>query len=153
MRLIVAAVGRARGSVEQGLVDTYRPRLAGGLDVREVPVAKARSAAERRRRESVDLRKAVPPGAKIVALDPRGRVLDSVAFAQAIADWRDGGIREVAFLIGGADGLDPALRSSADLVLSLGAMTWPHLLVRAMLAEQLFRAQCLLSGHPYHRND
>ena len=93
----------------------------------------------------------VPVGAVVVALDETGKTLNSVAFAEKLKVWRDEGVRDVAFLIGGADGLDDAVRNRADLVMSFGAMTWPHLLVRGLLAEQIYRAQCILSGHPYHR--
>jgi 23S rRNA (pseudouridine1915-N3)-methyltransferase len=94
---------------------------------------------------------AVPKGAVKVALDSQGVALSSEALADRLRAWRDGGASDLAFLIGGAGGLDPAVREAADLVLSLGPMTWPHILVRALLAEQLYRAQTILAGHPYHR--
>ncbi|HRO12531.1 23S rRNA (pseudouridine(1915)-N(3))-methyltransferase RlmH, partial [Amaricoccus sp.] len=94
---------------------------------------------------------ALPKGASLAALDERGRALDSPGFARLLRDAADGGARELAFAIGGADGLDPALRDRADHLLSLGPMVWPHLLVRAMLAEQLYRAASILAGTPYHR--
>ena len=87
----------------------------------------------------------------IIALDERGEAMSSVALARRLEAWRDGGKREVRFLIGGADGLSEAERQSADLLLSFGTVTWPHLLARAMLAEQLFRATSILANHPYHR--
>jgi 23S rRNA (pseudouridine1915-N3)-methyltransferase len=93
----------------------------------------------------------VPAGAALVALDRRGKVLDSQGFADRLARWRDNSVSDVAFLIGGADGHTETLLKEAELVLSFGAMTWPHLLARAMLAEQIYRAQQLLAGHPYHR--
>ena len=89
--------------------------------------------------------------ARIVALDERGRTETSDAFARRLAHWRDDGVRTVGFVIGGADGLDETVRKKADFVLSFGALTWPHMLVRAMLAEQIYRAQSILAGHPYHR--
>jgi 23S rRNA (pseudouridine1915-N3)-methyltransferase len=94
-----------------------------------------------------------PPGPATitVALDERGPSLASTALAERLGRWRDDSIREVRFLIGAADGHDQAVRDSADLLLGLGAATWPHLLARAMLAEQLFRATSILAGHPYHR--
>ncbi|MGR3540647.1 MAG: 23S rRNA (pseudouridine(1915)-N(3))-methyltransferase RlmH, partial [Hasllibacter sp.] len=94
---------------------------------------------------------AVPGGAAIVALDERGRAMTSPDFAGWLARARDDGARDCAFLIGGADGLDPPLRDRADLVLSFGPMVWPHMLARAMLAEQLYRATQILAGTPYHR--
>src|SRR5258708_6718042 len=90
-------------------------------------------------------------GGRVVALEARGNPLDSAGLARQLGRWRDQGARDVAFLIGGADGLDPTVTEAADLVLSLGAMTWPHALARVMLAEQLYRAETILSGHPYHR--
>ena len=94
--------------------------------------------------------RAVPDGAALVILDERGRMLDSPEFAARIGDWRDQA-RDICFLIGGADGIDVPLRSRADLVISFGRMVWPHMLVRVMLAEQLYRAATILAGSPYHR--
>ena len=94
----------------------------------------------------------MPPGARLVALDERGAVWSSRDFADRLAAWRDGGTAALAFAIGGADGLARAVTERADAVLSLGAMTWPHLLARGMLLEQLYRAQQILAGHPYHRD-
>ena len=91
------------------------------------------------------------PGTKRVLLDERGEVMGSMAFAQVIGRWRDDGFREARFLIGAADGFGDAERAGADLLLSFGRATWPHLLARAMLAEQLFRATSILANHPYHR--
>ncbi len=102
-------------------------------------------------REAALLRATVPKGARVVALDGGGRGLGSLAFAERLGQWRDDGVGDVAFLIGGADGLEAKLRDDADFVLALGPQTWPHLLVRGLLAEQLYRAECIASGHPYHR--
>ncbi len=114
-------------------------------------IADARgSALEIKRREAAGLLAAIPPGAWAVALDLGGRVTGSAALAAQLTGWRDAG-RSLAFVIGGAEGLDASVLARADHVLSLGALTWPHLLVRVMLAEQLFRAQAIASGHPYHR--
>jgi 23S rRNA (pseudouridine1915-N3)-methyltransferase len=101
--------------------------------------------------EAALLRRAVPPGAALVALDERGQMLSSPDLAALIAGWRDAGRGDAAFVIGGADGLDPGLRTAADRVLSLGPMVWPHALARAMLAEQIYRATTILAGTPYHR--
>ena len=97
------------------------------------------------------LRRAIPNEAKVVALDERGRTFSSPDFANLLSGWRDCCVRDVAFLIGGADGLDPTLRDSAHVQLSFGPMVWPHMLARLMLAEQLYRAVTILSGTPYHR--
>jgi 23S rRNA (pseudouridine1915-N3)-methyltransferase len=95
---------------------------------------------------------ALPPGARLVALDERGTAWSSRGLADRLGQWRDQGTATLAFAIGGAEGLDRQLIARADAVLSLGAMTWPHLLVRGMLLEQLYRAQQILAGHPYHRD-
>jgi 23S rRNA (pseudouridine1915-N3)-methyltransferase len=94
---------------------------------------------------------ALPARIPLIALDERGWAYSSRALADRIATWRDRGVPELAFAIGGADGLDAAVMDRAEAVLSLGPMTWPHLLVRGMLLEQLYRAQQILAGHPYHR--
>ena len=97
------------------------------------------------------LGRAVPAGAIIVALDERGALISSPEFAAHLAKWRDDGRQDVAFVIGGADGIAPILRDRAEYALSFGKMVWPHLLVRVMLAEQLYRATTILGGGPYHR--
>jgi 23S rRNA (pseudouridine1915-N3)-methyltransferase len=97
------------------------------------------------------LARAVPSGAVLVTLDERGKLLTSPEFATQLARWRDAGRQDVAFVIGGADGIDPSLRAKADFSISFGQMVWPHMLVRVMLAEQLYRAANILSGGPYHR--
>jgi 23S rRNA (pseudouridine1915-N3)-methyltransferase len=98
------------------------------------------------------LSRAVPAGAVLVCLDERGRVMTSPAFAAQMAAWRDGGRQDVAFVIGGADGLAPDFRARADMAISFGSMVWPHMLVRVMLTEQLYRAATILAGSPYHRS-
>jgi 23S rRNA (pseudouridine1915-N3)-methyltransferase len=116
-----------------------------------VEIAEARgSAVEKRRREAAALLAALPAAAFVVALDLGGKAPDSESFAALLARWLDAG-RPVAFVIGGAEGLDASVLARADYVLSLGRLTWPHLLVRVMLAEQLFRARAIAAGHPYHR--
>jgi 23S rRNA (pseudouridine1915-N3)-methyltransferase len=101
--------------------------------------------------ESELLTRACAAGSMIVVLDERGSMITSPDFADEIARWRDGGRQNVSFVIGGADGIDPALRARADRAISFGQMVWPHRLVRVMLAEQLYRAATILSGGPYHR--
>ncbi|MEL7115277.1 MAG: 23S rRNA (pseudouridine(1915)-N(3))-methyltransferase RlmH [Pseudomonadota bacterium] len=155
MRLHVCAVGRLRAGPEKDLFDDYISRCdrtgralgLGPVSIHEVEDKKGGGMAA----EAALLEKAVPKGAKIVALDERGKLLSSSDFAAKLADWRDTGAQETAFLIGGADGLAPDLRSKADLSLSLGKMVWPHMLARVMLAEQLYRATAILAGTPYHR--
>lgn len=151
MRLLVAAVGRARGSAAGALFDEYARRMTWPLDLREVEVKQALPPPRLKAREGALLLATVPKGSRVVALDETGRNLDSAAFAALLGGWRDEGVPHAAFLIGGADGHDEPVRAAADLTLSFGAMTWPHLLARAMLAEQLYRATTILAGHPYHR--
>ncbi len=155
MRLHVCAVGRMRSGPERALCDDYRHRFdrtgralgLGPLTIAEVEDRKGGGMAA----EATLLSGAIPKGALVCVLDERGRSLSSPDFAKTLARWRDGGRQDAAFLIGGADGLDPDLRDSADFALSLGAMVWPHMLVRAMLCEQLYRAATILAGSPYHR--
>lgn len=151
MRLHIIAVGRLKPGPHEALARHYAERLAWPLTVREVEEKRPLSPPELKEREAALLLAAVPAGATIIALDERGKTLTSEAFAQRIAAWRDGSVSDLAFLIGGAEGLAEVARRKAHFVLSLGPMTWPHLLVRGMLLEQLYRAQQILAGHPYHR--
>ena len=148
MHLYIIASGRMRRGVESDLFDHYRKRIRWPLDLREIDDRKANS---RRDREGPAILAAVPDGAVVVALDERGRSLASEAFARLMAEWRDSGITDLAFVIGGVDGLSEDVRLRADLLVAFGTATWPHLLVRGMLVEQLYRAQQILLGHPYHR--
>ena len=151
MRLWIAAVGRWRRAASGSVYEDYARRLTWPLELREVELRQTLPPEKRKIRESEKLLAAVPAGAVMVALDEKGKTLSSREFALKLGAWRDDGVADLAFLIGGADGLDQSIREKAALVLSLGAMTWPHLLVRGMLAEQLYRAQSILTGHPYHR--
>jgi 23S rRNA (pseudouridine1915-N3)-methyltransferase len=156
MRIVICAVGRARAGPLRTLFEDFAgrveaTRLFGRCALREVEERRALPAAELKAREGDLLLAAIPKNAALVALDASGQSLTSEAFAARLANWRDGGLADLAFVIGGADGLDKSVIAKADLVLSLGAMTWPHLLVRAMLAEQIYRAATILQGHPYHR--
>lgn len=151
MRLWLAAVGRVKPGPELDLFNQYSKRLAAPVVVREVEEKRPLPTAERMSREAELLLGALPPQAVVVALDERGKAMGSVDFATRLSRWRDDGVADLAFVIGGADGHDEAVRQRAALLLSFGAMTWPHMLVRAMLAEQLWRAQAIASGHPYHR--
>ena len=151
MRVLIAAVGRMKAGPLRDLYNEYVDRMTWPVALREVEIRKTLTVDERRRQEADLLRAAVPSGARRVVLDERGASLSSEFFAHRLEGWRNEGGGDVAFLIGGADGVDQSLRTEADLVLSLGLMTWPHMLVRGMLAEQLYRAQQILAGHPYHR--
>jgi 23S rRNA (pseudouridine1915-N3)-methyltransferase len=158
MRIIVAAVGRLKRGPERDLAERYRDRAvkAGraiglrSLDVVEIAESRAREAQRRMLEESIALANVIPKDAATVLLDPGGEAVDSGSFAKRLRGWNDSG-RDVAFVIGGPDGLAPTLSDQADLHLAFGALTWPHQLVRIMLLEQLYRATTILSGHPYHR--
>ncbi len=155
MRVSICAVGRLRAGPEQTLIDDYltrfdrtgRPLALGPAQVSEVEDKKGGGMSA----EADLLRRAIPKGALICTLDERGKLLSSPDFAELLSKWRDDGRQDLAFVIGGADGIDPTLRAEADYAISLGKMVWPHMLVRVMLAEQLYRASNILAGGPYHR--
>jgi 23S rRNA (pseudouridine1915-N3)-methyltransferase len=151
LKLTVVAVGRAKDGPEQALWASYTKRLTWPVALKEVEVKGNPPPAERMAKEGTLLLAGVPSGATTVVLDGRGQALSSSGFAARLGRWRDDGVKELAFLIGGADGHAPEVLQRAQFLLSLGPMTWPHLLARAMLAEQLYRAHSILSGHPYHR--
>jgi len=137
--LHIVARGKIGRSPEADLVERYLKRIAWPTKVTEL--------ADRGGRLPAPAANSI-----IVVLDERGRALSSTELARTLEGWRDSGKREARFVIGAADGHDDAQRQSADLLLSFGTATWPHLLVRAMLAEQLFRATSILANHPYHRD-
>lgn len=145
----VIAVGRLRGGPEAELFARYASRLRPALGLVEIPEGRG-APAEVKRREGVALLAALPAHAFVVALDLGAAAPDSARLAVLCERWQGLG-RPVCFLIGGAEGLDGPVLARADHVLSLGPLTWPHFLVRGMLAEQLYRAQSILTGHPYHR--
>lgn len=159
MRIGVYAVGRMKSGPERELADRYFDRFAKlgsgfGLDfagVDELPESRLASADLRKRDEAERLSARMPAGAAILILDERGKNLSSEEFSARLASLRDSGTRDAAMVIGGPDGHDPAIRERAALVISFGAQTWPHQMVRFMLAEQLYRAATILAGHPYHR--
>jgi 23S rRNA (pseudouridine1915-N3)-methyltransferase len=152
MRLSIVAVGRLRAGPHEALVRHYAERLTSPLVIREVEEKRPLPPTKLREREAALLLAASPLGATLIALDERGTSMSSEAFARRLAAWRDAGVADLTFLIGGAEGLADSLRQKAALLLSLGPMTWPHLLARGMLLEQLYRAQQILAGHPYHRS-
>lgn len=160
MRISIAAVGRMKNGPERELVARYLERAQGagrplaltGFDVFELSESRAGSAAARKAEEAKAIRASLPDGI-VVALDERGKAVTSETFASQLGRWRDDGRAAVGFVIGGADGIDPDFVKSADLVVSFSPMVWPHQLVRIMLAEQLYRATTILSGHPYHRGE
>lgn len=155
MRVHVCAVGRLRAGPEHDLITDYMTRFdrtGRGLGLGPAQVIEVEDKKGGRQAAEADLlRRAVPKGALICALDERGPIVTSPEFANSLAKWRDAGRQDVAFLIGGADGIAPDLRGDANQLLSFGKMVWPHMLARVMLSEQLYRAASILSGAPYHR--
>lgn len=159
MRVILAAVGRLKDGGERELFERYHTRFdqagralsLGPMTLAELPESRAAEPALRKADESARLMKAASTASVIIALDETGRQETSAAFARRLAQWRDEGAGTIAFLIGGPDGHGPDALAAARLTLSLGPMTLPHGLARVVLAEQLYRAVTILSGHPYHR--
>jgi 23S rRNA (pseudouridine1915-N3)-methyltransferase len=150
MRLTIVAVGRARSGPERQLFENYAGRLPWRVNLKEID-ERGGDYESRRMREGERILAALPAQSTLVALHPAGAVQSSEDLARRLAAWRDDNVRDLAFAIGGADGLDETVLARADIKLSFGPMIWPHLLARVMLAEQLFRAHSILTGHPYHR--
>jgi 23S rRNA (pseudouridine1915-N3)-methyltransferase len=151
MRITIVAVGRFKRDPTRELFDAYRQRCRWEIALKEVVARRGGDAAAQQADEADQILAALPGRASLVALDAGGRALTSAQFADWLGTRREAGEREIAVAIGGADGLTDAVRARAQLVLAFGAMTWPHMLTRVLLAEQLYRAQCILDGHPYHR--
>lgn len=153
MRLQILAVGRLKDGPERDLTDDYLRRagaMARGLGFKGPDEAEVASGGGMEA-EGARLLAKLPEGARILRLDEGGENLTSDAFASRLSRWRDDGLRDACFLIGGAEGYSPEVRAAAPMTLAFGVQTWPHRLVRAMLAEQLYRAMTILAGTPYHK--
>jgi 23S rRNA (pseudouridine1915-N3)-methyltransferase len=151
MQFGLVAVGRARKGAMRELFEDYAARLNPKISLKEVEERRPLKGDELKRREAQLLLEAIPIDAYVIALDGRGKQLSSEALALKIQSLQDDGQRSALFVIGGADGHDQSLLERANFTLSLGPQTWPHMLVRVMLAEQIYRADSILRGHPYHR--
>ena len=159
MKIVVISIGRLKQGPERELAERYRERFDDigrklgfrGLEVHEIPESRARDAASRIAEEATAIAALMPEKCVLVALDERGKNIDSAAFARELGRWRDEGLGNTIFTIGGADGLSPDLQAKAKLRIAFGSATWPHQMVRVMLLEQLYRAATILAGHPYHR--
>jgi 23S rRNA (pseudouridine1915-N3)-methyltransferase len=159
MKIVVVAIGRLKQGPERELAERYRERFEDigrklgfrGLEIHEIPESRARDTATRIAEEAAAISALIPEKYVLVALDERGKNIDSAAFAQALGRWRDEGVANTIFTIGGADGLSPDLQRKAKLRIAFGSATWPHQMVRVMLLEQIYRAATILAGHPYHR--
>lgn len=148
MKIRIIAVGRQKSSPTQELCDEYLKRMKWPVSIKEIDAPKGSTSAQ----EMPLIQKQLPDPAFIVALDERGETLSSPAFAEKLGKWQNQApANEITFLIGGADGFDDGIRKKSNLLMSFGKQTWPHMLVRVMLLEQIYRAQQILAGHPYHR--
>jgi 23S rRNA (pseudouridine1915-N3)-methyltransferase len=159
VKVTIAAIGRLKAGPEREIAERLLARAeASGRKIgitfatREFAESRAASSETRRHQEAAALLAAIPEKAVLIALDENGQAIASRAFATRLAKWRDGGTPELVFAVGGADGHGAELLDKSSLRLAFGAMTWPHQLVRLMLAEQLYRAVTILTGHPYHRD-
>ncbi len=160
MRLLLICVGRLKAGPERDLAARYfeRAGMAGralgfsSLDLREIEESRARRPEDRKSDEAKAIRLQAGALGKTILFDERGKATSSKDFASTLAAFRDAGDPAVSLVIGGPDGLDPGLRAEAAATIAFGAMTWPHQLVRVMVAEQIYRAMTILSGHPYHRD-
>ena len=151
MEIVIAAIGKLKTSPELELFNHYIKLSGWKVTLREFEEKRNLSVAERRQSEEAFLFSAVPNGAVKVIMDERGKVIRSTAFAEKMSMWQEQN-GKIAFLIGGADGFSDEARAKADFLLSFGLMTWPHFLARVMLAEQIYRAKTIITGHPYHRD-
>lgn len=158
MRLGLLCVGRLKAGPERELYARYASRIEAmrrlgfiGLALEEIDESRARSPAERMAQEGEAILAALPQGAGLVVFDERGKAASSADFARFLASERDRGVKSLWFVVGGSEGLAPQLRERADAIFSFGAMTLPHQLVRILVAEQIYRAMTIVSGHPYHR--
>ena len=145
MKVTILAIGKCKkGSPEDLIIKEYQKRMSWGFEIKEKDNDEPKKEAE-------FLLSHIPSGAKVVVLDERGENMSSLDFANKIGDWQLKGAAQICFLIGGADGHTDEVRKRADLLLSFGKLTMPHMLIRAVLSEQIYRAETILKGHPYHR--
>ena len=159
MRLIIATIGKLKSGPEQALVERYVKRAASGLkntgfgkfEILELPESRKPQTIQRQEDEGQRLLDKLPSSFQLVVFDERGKSLSSEGFADYLGSSAEGGASDLVMVIGGPDGVSTNLREKADLVVSFGKLTMPHQIVRALVAEQIYRATTILSGHPYHR--
>ena len=151
MKITIVAVGRIKKGSEKNLWDIYAKRLKWSLVLKEVEEKNALGPQAIKRKEAELLFAKVPKGALLIAMDQNGLLLSSPEFAKKMVLWEDSGISDLAIVVGGSEGLDQTIIDKADLKIAMGKMTWPHMLARIMLLEQIYRAQCILGNHPYHK--
>jgi 23S rRNA (pseudouridine1915-N3)-methyltransferase len=151
MKISIIAVGKIGRSPEHELVERYKTRLQTPLQIIEVEERRPIKGNERKLREGELLLNAIPQNAYLIILDEKGRGLSSVEFSKKMSYIQDQGWSDIAFIIGGSEGLSEAVKTRANISVSFGKMTWPHMMIRSMLVEQLYRAYSILQGHPYHK--
>lgn len=151
MKILIAAIGKAKASPERDLYLSYTKRIPWKIECRECDI-KLEDSNQRKRKEAEHLLAVCKGFDCIIALDESGKTLSSREFATQIKQWQGKGNSSLAFVIGGSDGLHESVLKKANLIWSFGRVTWPHMLVRGMLAEQLYRAHSIIAGHPYHRD-
>ncbi len=151
MKITICAIGKIKPGPEHELLRRYQRRILWPIHILELEERRKSSSGELKRREAGLIEKAVPQGSLRIAMDERGHSFSSRKFATKLDCWQKQN-NEITFIIGGADGLERRLRDSAHTILALGAATWPHQLTRVLLVEQIYRAQAILAGHPYHRD-
>jgi len=151
MNITIVAVGRAGKTPQADLFDTYVKRLPWPLTLKEVEEKRPLPDAQRTEKEGQLILAAIPDGAHVIAMDKDGKDFDSAGFAKAIENWRGMSIKNLCFVIGGSNGLSTSVMDRANQKMCMGRLTWPHMLARVMLAEQLYRAWAIIEGHPYHK--
>ncbi|MBO6507829.1 MAG: 23S rRNA (pseudouridine(1915)-N(3))-methyltransferase RlmH [Roseibium sp.] len=159
MRVTLSCIGKMKSGADKDLFDRYldRARKSGrslgvtDISLREMPESRAQRPEDRKSEEAANILQSLSAGARLVVLDENGKNLSSPAFSDRLEAWKNEGVPEIAFAIGGADGHGQDVLARADLKLALGNMTWPHQIARILLAEQIYRAMTIQSGHPYHR--
>ncbi|WP_297322451.1 23S rRNA (pseudouridine(1915)-N(3))-methyltransferase RlmH [uncultured Bartonella sp.] len=159
MQISVFAVGRMKKGPEQELANRYFERFSklapslglNFLNVHEITESRLQNANQRMEEEGAKLIESLPDNSRLIVLDERGKSVSSVIFSESFQNWRDAGTKHITVALGGPDGHCKKVRERADLLLSFGAMTWPHQIARILLSEQLYRMATILSGHPYHR--
>lgn len=151
MKLFVICPGRSKGSPYHDAIQMYLKRINPAVQVEEIYIKGEKNPSRLNQLENEKIKSLIPQGATIIALDPLGKEMTSPAFANHLQQLKNQSVQQLCFVIGGAEGLSDDIKKAADMTLSFGQATWPHLLARVMLLEQLYRAQQILSGHPYHK--
>ena len=152
MKITILAVGKFKPSMEREIFASYLKRIPWKIQLREVEVKKTLQNEQLKAAESVLLQASIPQNSLIIALDERGENLSSRQLANVFIKWQNEGASSVAIMIGGAEGLADDIRKKADILISFGKLTWPHMLVRTMLAEQIYRIYTIMNNHPYHKD-